>query len=72
MASFGYAGKDTMRKEKMIEEIIRINWDSLETHLVGCYETKEELGKHETNKFHMNCVRDYARVIYLASKLYDL
>lgn len=56
----------------MIEEIIRLNWDSLETHLVGCYETKEELGKHETNKFHMNCVKDYARVIYLASKLYDL
>jgi hypothetical protein len=72
MESVGNVRKSIMRKEKMIEEIIRINMDSMETHLVGCYEPKSELGKDETNNFHKQCVRDYARAIYLASKLYEL
>ena len=61
-----------MRKDKIIEEIITLTWTSLETHLSGCYEPKTGLGKYETNQFHRDCVKDYARTIYLVSKLYDL
>jgi hypothetical protein len=56
-------------RDKIIERIIRLTWDSLESHLGWTYASKKELGK-ETNSFHRKCVRDYAETIRLATLLY--
>lgn len=59
------------KRARMIEEAIRLSYSSLESHLKW---THSKLGKHrdddETNQFHVNCVKEYARTIYILSRLY--
>jgi len=60
---------EKVNRAKCIDEIIRIAYDSLETHLSWTYSK----GKPRTGgniKFHQLCVKGYARQILLASKLY--
>lgn len=54
------------QKHKLINEAIRLTWSSLESHLDYTH------GKSsEGTKFHVGCVKDYARVIDILSKLYE-
>lgn len=50
----------------MLERLIRLVWDSLESHLPYTYEHSSE-GKD----FHIKCVMEYSEMIYLLSKLYE-
>lgn len=58
-------------KEKLIEEGIKLTYDSLESHLKWTYgEISEERKKDgETNNFHKKCVKEYARIITIFSEL---
>lgn len=51
-------------KAKIIEELYRFTWDSLESHLDGMY-----LKTPEGEAFHTKCVADYSHMISLLSKL---
>ena len=51
-------------RAKIIEQLIRKEWESLESHLKFMY-TKSKDGK----VFDKRCVRDYAIQIYKLSKL---
>lgn len=58
-------------KEKGIEKAIRLIWSSLESHLEYTYikPTKIDLDRGETNKFHKDCIREYAEVIKILGDL---
>ncbi len=51
-------------KDKKLERLIRLAWESLESHLKYTY-LKSSEGKH----FHKQCVRDYGEMIKLLSEL---
>jgi len=53
-----------VKKERKIERLIRLAWESLETHLDGTY-----LKTPEGIAFHKKCVRDYSEMIKLLSEL---
>lgn len=53
-------------RAKEIETIIELAYDSLRSHLPYCYKHTSE-GK----AFHIQCVREYARMIHLLTDLYD-
>ncbi|RTL06186.1 hypothetical protein EKK58_06100 [Candidatus Dependentiae bacterium] len=53
------------RAEK-VNEAIRLVWGSLDSHLYYTNHTP----KDGTNKFHQECVKEYARLITLLSELY--
>ena len=53
-----------LEKEEVSIKLIRGLWDSLESHLDYCVE-----GSPEGKSFHRQCVREYAGMIELASKL---
>jgi hypothetical protein len=55
-----------MSRKQMLERLIRLVWDSLESHLPYTYEHSSE-GKD----FHIKCVMEYSEMIYLLSKLYE-
>lgn len=59
------------KRARMIEEATRLAWSSMESHLKW---THRKLPKNrdddETNEFHINCVKEYARTIYILSRLY--
>lgn len=52
-------------REKVIEELVRLTWASLESHLSGTHSKTPE-----GEKFHKECIQDYARMIKLLSELY--
>lgn len=54
-----------MERAKLIEEAIRLVWESLESHLLYTYE-KDSAG----HKFHREAVQQYARIITILTKLY--
>lgn len=56
-------------RNRKIEEIIRITWGSLESHLPHTYGSRMVRG--ETYKFHQDTVREYVRIIQLVTELYD-
>lgn len=58
-------------KEKQIERAIRLIWSSLESHLTYTYEkpTRVDLSRGETQKFHKDCIREYAETIKILSEL---
>ena len=61
-----------MKREEKIERVIRIVWDSLESHLSYTYREINKNCKYckkENRKFHKECVRDYAIAIKLLSEL---
>lgn len=53
-----------LHKAKAIERLIRLTYDSLQSHLDGTY-----LKTPEGTAFHKQCVREYAEMIQLLSKL---
>lgn len=55
----------TKDRAKLVEEIIRLAYSSLESHLHYTHRASAE-GK----TFHRACVKDYARIIKAASLLY--
>ena len=52
-------------REKKIERIIRLAWSSLESHL-----KYTRMKTSEGEKFHKDCVNEYAEIIKLTSELY--
>ena len=59
------------KRAQMVEKIIRLSYDSLDTHLPYTHDCKDgDLIRDETLEFHKQCVREYAQIIYLASRLY--
>lgn len=53
-------------KEKKIERLIRLVWSSLESHLKYTHSNTSE-----GQKFHIDCIKEYAEQIKLLSELYD-
>lgn len=59
------------KRAQMVDKIIRLSYDSLSTHLQYTHNNKPgDLIRDETIEFHILCVKEYAQIIYLASKLY--
>jgi hypothetical protein len=54
-----------MTREKIIERLMVLTWDSLQSHLDGAY-----LKTDEGKAFHIRCIREYSEMISLLSKLY--
>lgn len=59
-------------RAKKIDRAIRLVWSSLESHLEGAHRNLKLLEKKngESNKFHKQCVKEYAEVIKILSELY--
>lgn len=53
------------QRAKEVEKIIRLAWDSLQSHL-----PYTRLKSSEGVRFHKLCIRQYAEIIQSASKLY--
>jgi heme-degrading monooxygenase HmoA len=60
------------KRAKKIDEAIRLTWSSLESHLKWTHHRlpKNNVDKGESNGFHRNCVKEYARTIQILSELY--
>jgi len=56
------------KRSKIVRNTIREIWASLDSHLPACH--AKGLKKPEGNKFHKKCVKEYARLIVLLTKLY--
>lgn len=58
------------RAEK-VDQIIRISFDSLKTHLPYSHTiTNKQKQFMGSTSFHRTCVKDYAKIIMLATELY--
>ena len=58
-------------RAKKVDDIIRIAFDSLKTHLPYTHHVKKtDMAYKETVFFHRKCVKEYAKIIQLASELY--
>jgi hypothetical protein len=55
-----------MNKKQIIERLIRLTFDSLESHLPYTHQKSAE-----GRAFHTKCVQEYSEMIYLLSKLYE-
>ena len=53
------------KRERKIDKAIRLTYDSLQSHLRYTY-----IKTTEGNKFHKNCVKEYAEIIKILSDLY--
>ena len=56
----------TKNRAKTIDEMMRLIWSSLESHL----EWTHEHGKDGDMKFHKKCVKEYVKMMKLTSDLY--
>ena len=52
-------------KAKILDEAIRLVWESLESHLPYTYQKSPE-----GTAFHIKCVQEYTHLISLLTKLY--
>ena len=57
-------GTSAMNKDEISIRLIRGLWDSLESHLDYCVDPSAE-----GRRFHRRCVREYADMLLLATKL---
>lgn len=58
-------------RARMVEQGIRLAWESLESHLIRTYQDGRESKKRgETVQFHKKCIREYAELIDILSRLY--
>lgn len=57
--------KTEYKRAKAVEKIIRLAWDSLETHLKYTH-----LKTTEGTKFHISAIKQYVEIIDEATKLY--
>lgn len=55
-----------MSREQIIERLLQLINDSLESHLPWTHKKSAE-----GTGFHITCVKEYAEMMYLVSKLYD-
>lgn len=61
------------KRAKVIEKIITLTWESLESHLEYAYKHSLSKNKKEREgdyKFHQACVQAYAETIRLTALLY--
>ncbi len=61
------------KRAKLIDEIIRDTYISLESHLWATHSLTKKDKKREScgnEKFHKKCIRKYAKDIYIMTKLY--
>lgn len=63
--------KSKERAQK-IERILRLTWDSLQSHLIYTHNLSKEQKKilEESEAFHKKCVKEYSEIIKLVSELY--
>lgn len=59
---------DKKKRAKAVNKAIYSVWSSLDSHLDPCHQKK--LKKPEGNDFHKKCVKEYAELIVLLTKLY--
>ena len=52
-------------KSQILDRLMRLIWESLESHLEWTHESSEE-----GQAFHRKCVKDYSEMIRLVSDLY--
>lgn len=52
-------------RSELLDKIIRMIWESMESHLPFTYEKTAE-----GEEFHKQCVKDYAELILMLTKLY--
>ena len=57
------AARRATKRSKDIERALLLVWDSLESHLDATYRGSDK-------KFHRQCVKEYAEVIHILSRLY--
>ena len=55
--------RKTAKRSKDIERALRLVWDSLESHLDATHRGVDM-------RFHRQCVKEYAEVIHILSRLY--
>lgn len=55
-------------RAKVIQRIIFLVWDSLDSHLPYTYESDE--GVKASPAFHKKCVKEYAEIIKLLTSIY--
>lgn len=55
-------------RAKLIERAIRLTWSSLDSHLELTHRKAPKFVGRE--KFHKTCVKDYAEMIVILTKLY--
>lgn len=58
------------KRAKLIEEGIKLAYDSLQSHLPYTHGAEETMLRDETNLFHSKCVKDYSRLIAILTELY--
>ncbi len=60
------------KRSKKIKEAIRLAWSSLDSHLKWTHKriSRKEMRISGNNKFHRECVKEYARTIKILSELY--
>jgi hypothetical protein len=58
-----------LARAKLVEELIRDVWSSLESHLAYVY-IEPAKGSLETREFHKECVQSYSEMIVKLTKLY--
>ena len=58
----------TQLKAQEIDKAIRLAWSSLESHLP--YTHSGSMIRGEDHEFHKNCIKEYAEIISVLSKLY--
>ena len=56
------------KRAKIVGKAIREVWESLDSHIAPTYTTG--LKKPDDNAFHKKCVKEYADLIVLLTKLY--
>jgi hypothetical protein len=62
--------RSMLNRAKLIDEAMRLVYDSLQSHLPYTHVGPHALQPGETTQFHKNCVKEYSRVLELLSKLY--
>ena len=69
-ASVSPRARAKLIRAKVIDEAIRLVYDSLQSHLPYTHVGPDSLMPGETTEFHKKCVKEYSRVLELLSKLY--
>lgn len=59
------------QRAKIVEQLMKLTYSSLESHLQATYLPAKHLGKLDgKHRFQKKCVKDYAWMMFLISQLY--
>ena len=63
------------KRARLIEDAMKLTWDSLSSHLEWTYGSKKEIKRVVKNNggspsFHVKAIKEYSRIIQILSKLY--